>query len=180
MKRRRRGTGSIERTRDGRFLARCPSATRDCLGTCATYEEASDLLDGWLAERADGVIAVATGATLRAFGTDFLKRRELDGYRKTSKDRNRWNLHIETAHFIDWPLQALTRAALLDWLDQMRNKSAARGHGHQTVEKRKLSRSSIQNALNLLRACLAAAVERRLILENPAYGLRVSKRQLIT
>ena len=42
--RRRRGTGTIQETRDGRFRARLPGANGAWLPLCDTYEEAAGLL----------------------------------------------------------------------------------------------------------------------------------------
>lgn len=171
--RRRRGTGTIER-KNGRFAARLPTAEREILGVCDTPEEAGRLLDGWLAERAEGSIVPLSGTTLREFGEAYLDRRELEGLRAIGTDRSRWATHIATAPFAGWPLKAITRAAVLDWVDALKKKRAAPGHGHARKAKRgKLSRSTIQSTLNLLRCCLADALARHLVDENAADGVRL-------
>src|SRR5262249_46487293 len=144
-------------------------------GICDTYEAAASLLDGWLAERRDGRVQVTNGDTLAGFGAKWLDRRELDGYRGIGTDRSRWKQHIETAEFSSWALTSITRASINDWIDGMKAKRAAPGHRQRKchVEKRKLSRTTIQNTLNLLRCCLADALERHLIPENPADGVRL-------
>lgn len=168
------GTGTIERKR-GRFMARLPTADREPLGICDTYEEAAGLLDGWLANVADGSVRVASGLSLRGFGAEWLDRREIDGYRGIDTDRGRWRTHIEVAHFVDWPMRSITRADVIDWLDGMKAKRAG-GRG----ERRKLSRSTIQNTLNLLRCCLAAALERHIVHENIADGVRLRMKSTAT
>jgi integrase len=173
-KRRPRGTGTIIDKR-GRFMARLPTADREPLGIYDTYEQAAEGLDGWLAERRDGAVKVASGLTLTGFGEDWLNRRELDEFRGIDTDRSRWKTHILTAHFADWPLKSITRADVIDWIDTMKSKKAAPGHkqARKDIVKRKLSRTTIQNTLNLLRCCLADALDRHMIPENPADGVRL-------
>jgi len=174
MTRRPRGTGTIERKR-GRFMARLPTEDREPIGTFDTYEQAAARLDGWLAEQLDGRVKVSSGLALNGFGEDWLDRRELDGYRGIDTDRSRWKTHVLTSAFAEWPLKNLTRADVIDWVDELKSKRAAPAHGQtkRSTPKRKLSRTTIQNILNLLRCCLAAALERRLIPENPADGVRL-------
>jgi integrase len=168
------GTGTVERWR-GRFRARLPTCDREILGVCDTPDDAASLLDGWLAERIDGCTLPTSGLTLRDFGAAWLDRRELDGYRNIATDRSRWRTHVEASQFAGWALKSITRAAVIEWTDSLKRKRATPGNQQRKrhIQRRRLARSTIQNVLNLLRCCLADALHRGHIRENPADGVRL-------
>lgn len=164
---RRRGTGTIEEMRDGTFRARMPGAGGR-LRRCAQREEAEALLDAAIAELAEGSMVDPGGATLRSFGPDFLDDRELAELAGVGTDRSRWRTHIETAYFYDWPLRTIASFDVRQWLATVMAKIALPGRGQKKIRHRKLGRSTVQNTLNLLRCCFAAAIEAQLIDDNPA------------
>lgn len=164
---RRRGTGTIEEMRDGSFRGRMPGAGGR-LRPCATSEEAEALLDAAIAELADGSVVDPGGATLRSFGPDFLDKRELAELAGVGTDRSRWRTHVETAPFYDWPLRTIAPFDVRQWLATVMAKAALPGRGQKKIKRRKLGRSTVQNTLNLLRCCFAAAIDAQLIDDNPA------------
>lgn len=165
---------------DGRFRPRLPGK-RDRLPPCATREEATSLLDAALVELASGGVTAPGGQTLRAWGEDYLDLRELNGIRSIVTDRSRWKVHVLAAPFIDWPLGAVTRAEVRQWLDKLLAKPASSGRGYRRpLKKRKISRSTVQSTLNLLRCAFDAAVEREMLTTNPVDGVRLPRSSGVT
>lgn len=171
-----RGTGTIEPTPGGRFRPRMPDRGRARLRPCETHDEAERLLDAALAIRAEGAIE-PSGYTLRSWGEAWLDRRDT---RDLATDRSRWGLHVADSPLGELPLGSIERADVIQWLDDMRAKSAARGKGHKRAPRRKLGRTTVQNTLNLLRVALEDAVERGHLTTNPARGVRLPKSRGIT
>jgi len=165
MKRRPKGSGSILRTPEGTFRALFAFTTgrrEDIDGSpFATYAEAEAALDGILAELRDAG-AVRGGLTLRRLGARVLDRREKEGYRSASTDRNRWRAYVETWDLVDLPARTITRGDVRDWLAGL----AAKGLATQTR----------RNALNMLRAVFAGGVDDELLDENPCTAIKVKHR----
>jgi integrase len=138
-----------------------------------TYEEAETLLNAAMLELAEGRMVEPGTETLRGFGLDFLDDRESAGVADVGTDRSRWKQHIEAAHFIDWPLGSVAPHDVREWLSSVSRKSVARGFRHKKASRRKLSRTTVQNTLNLLRCCFTAAVEADHIETNPAREVAV-------
>jgi len=168
--RRKKGSGTIEDTRDGRKRVRITTAAgRRSLGVVNTQEEAEALLGGVRAELLSE--EHVEGLTLGAWGARWLDRREGEGTLSIETDRNRWDVHVAKSALADLPIASITRADVLEWLDVMCAKQAKDRRG-----RRKLSKNTIQNALNLLRGAFEAAVQRCILTANPAAGVRVPKR----
>lgn len=173
-RKRRRGTGSIEPTADGRFRARLPSKGGR-LDACDTYEEAEALLDEALALIAEGAAVEVGGQTLDSFGLEVIEdraRRQLGG---AAVDLSRWRTHVSTAYFARWALCNIARADIKAWVVDLERKKASPGHGQKSRPTRLLGRQTQQNTLNLLRSVLAVAVDRDLITENPAANVKLSR-----
>jgi integrase len=147
------------------------------LRPCTSYQEAERLLDAALVEIHDGRATDPGGDTLRCWGEAWLDRRELDGYGGIIMDRSRWVTHIATAHFIDWPLDAITPADIYQWIDNLKARKASKGKGHKKLRKRLLARTTMQNTLNLLRCCMGDARDRGKLKANPCDGVRLGKRR---
>lgn len=166
MKRRRKGSGTIEKTRDERFRARFSfkSGEREDIdgSPFATYEEAERALDALLLELREAG-AVHGGITLRKLGEKALAQRELDGYRSVDGEREVWNLRIDTWSNASLPASATTRGEVRAWLSEMRNKKTGK----------RLAAQTRRNALNLLRAVYAYGVDNELVDENPCDGVKV-------
>lgn len=158
---------------DGTFRPRMPG-NGGRLSPCATYEDAENLLDAALAALADGSATPVGGVTLTGFGADVLDQRELRGVASHKTDRSRWRRHIATAYFAGWPLKTIARSDIIAWRDAMLAKKAAPSGGQKKLKKpRKLSRSTIQSTLNLLRVVLEEALDQELIQDNPARTVRL-------
>jgi hypothetical protein len=182
MKRRQRGSGTIERVEkalgDGSakvyFRPRLTTPEkRKSLGLVSSIEEADVMLEAARAEIFSG--DDAPRLTLRAWGLRFLDRREMEGYRSVDDDRNRWRQHVDGDPIADVPMAAIVRRDVLEWLDRLCAKwSVDRRH------RRKLGKTTIQNILNLLRAAFEMAVERQVLGSNPASGVKVPRRVAAT
>lgn len=167
--RRRQGTGTIERARDGRHRVRITTDVgRRSLGVYATREEAEAVLAAAILR-----LSPTDGAslTLAMWGERELDRREGEGLRGIKTERNRWKMHLASSALGDVALSSIDRADVLAWLDTMSMKRAADRRG-----VRRLSRTTILNTLNLLRAIFESAVERHIVDENPAREVKVPKR----
>src|SRR5262245_37955726 len=93
-----RGQGGIEvRRSDGAcrgnyYYAR---GQRVRMPWCADRRDAEEQLQAALEELEAGASFSAGGYTLRAWGNDFLDRREKEGGRNTKSERGLWKKHIE-------------------------------------------------------------------------------------
>ena len=166
--RRRRGLGTIESAPKGRKRARLTtSAGRIPIGTFASAEAADTALEAARAELAAG--AHVRGLTLQAWGARFLDGLELAGYVSVGKARSCWRSHIESSSLADRLLELITDLHVLEWAEVLVRKKArgSRGKGQ------KVSRSTAQNALNLLRGAFEAAVTRHMIKVNPARAVKL-------
>jgi len=174
VKKRRRGTGTIEILPDGRARPRLPDRAGlrgRRLDICDTPEEAEQLLDDALSLQA----APVGGLTLAEVGVSWLEQRELSGLSSVAADRSRWSTHIADSWLGALPIRSITRADVLQWLDELLVKRASPGHCHGKAPRRRVSRSTVQNTVNALRLCLGWALDRGLIEHNPAIGVRLPR-----
>ncbi len=180
--RRTAGGGSIDQRANGRFRVRFSTTDgRRRSTTFATEDEAQRFLDATLVELAEADLAPVGGVTLAGWGGKWLDRREENGGRAIRSERSSWATHIATAKFIDWPLARITRRDVKDWVEALTRKKALaparwkKGPGKRT--DRPLSRQSVMHALNLLRKCIADALEDEIFTgTNPAKDVRVPAR----
>jgi integrase len=173
--RRRKGTGSIEPQRDGTFRPRLPSGER--LWKFATHAAAAAQLDAALVAL---VALPSAGLTLASFGETWLDERELAGIRGIQTDRSRWRIHVAASTLAAMPLRSITRPDVRAWLDRLLVAKAKPGQGHASTRDRRLSRSTVKSALNLLRVALETAVQRELLAENPARDVRLPRSSGVT
>ena len=177
------GGGSVERTRNKwRARVRHPIDGKITLGTFDTEAEAHEFLDAYFLKRAEANAPLTGAVTLKTIGQRFLDYRELRGLRGVDIDRNRWNAHIASAPFADWPLVEITARDVRNWRDDLAKKKATKVvPGGTKLEpkraptKRTLSRSARKSTLNLLRSALEWCVEEDLISTNPARGVAIEK-----
>jgi integrase len=166
-----------------RFRARISTPTgRKSLGLFDTPEEAADVYQSALEQLGD---AHGAGPTLLSWGETWLDRRELDGYHRNSKkDRSRWRTHVATAPFAAWPLRRIARIDVVKWVRELIRTEATRakvtgtGAGRTVTTRglgRKLGRTTVKNALGLLRRALNDAADDGLVQGNVAAGVGVPK-----
>ena len=178
------GSGSIDQLTSGRFRVRMTFAdgTRKNLGPFTTRDEAERILDAALAEVAEADVAPTGATTLLTWGATWLDRRETSGvHRAIVSERSTWKNHVATAPFASWPLADITRREVRQWVEALSRKKAlapaAWKAGAPSKTTRTLSRQSVLHALNLLRRCLADAIDdERLHGDNPAKDVRVPQR----
>ena len=175
--RRQAGAGSIEPLPSGRFRVRLRTADgeRHQLGIFDTYEEAEAKLNAALELLAEGRMATVGGVTLDAYSKGWLDDRELREYRNIKTDRNRWKVHAAGTMLAALPLAAITERDVRDFRNDLAEKMTADLHFGKRRKPRKLSRSTQNHALNLVRCCLEQAVDDGLIPTNPARNVHIKK-----
>jgi len=186
QRRRPRGQGGIEtRKSDGA----CRGHFRDARGVivrmpwCGSRRDAEEQLQAAL-EELEAANGLSTGSlTIRTWGKDFLDAREVNGGRNLASERLLWKTHIETAEFIDCPLEAITSKDVKRWMARMNTKKTSGRGAHKATAKkerplRHLAWQTKTHALNLLRCAFSVAIEDELVdgsLANPCAGLRFKK-----
>lgn len=173
--RRKKGTGSVETTRDGKHRARLVTDVgRRSLGVYETLEEASAVLEAAISELAD--THHGEGVTLAMWGERVLNQREAEGFRGVPEERNRWKAYVHGTALARVPIRSLDRRDVLGWLDGMRARKAtlsARKGQPRRVTGRRLSRATLLAALNIVRTVLEDATQRNVVRENVARGIRL-------
>lgn len=180
--RRRRGTGSIEEYVDSkgreRHRARVvfEDGSRKPLGVYDTKAEAERVLAAVLDETVDAKMAKLTGITVRGFGPGFLDKRETDGVRGIKTERNRWKLLVDGSPQAEITLSQFSRRDAKAWLVWLQGRkirySKLKNHSRNG---RKMSRVTMQNALNLFRKAFDVAVEDEICASNPFAGVKLPK-----
>jgi integrase len=134
------------------------------IGIYDTEELAHNALRLAAEQRGTGELTIE-GETLRTFGPGFLARRKANGGRNEKTDRSRWERHILTAPFADWPLAKLSPKAIAVWIDKLSKRRAADKRG-----RRSISAQTIRHVVALLRRALQLALQRGLVAINAAAG----------
>lgn len=106
-----------------------------------------------------------------AFAATVLEHRAEDGIRGITSERNRFALHIETAHFAGMELCDIASVHIRDWLRWMQQKDAADTRG-----VRKLSTDTVKRSFALVSSVFTSALERDLVRHSPCAGVRIRKR----
>lgn len=128
--------------------------------------------------------------SLRVYGTRWIARREIDararGKARAGKvELSRWNTHVATAAFFDRPLRSITPKHVQQWVRELQVKPAtqatytgARGRKVAVTREtgRTLSRSTVANALQLVKLCLADALVDGLVTSNAAEPVKLGRR----
>lgn len=178
-----KGSISKRRMRDGRIHFRVRVQLHrqtKSLGTYETEEEAELVLAAFWEQHGDRPSVM----TVSSWGATWLQLRETDGvHRSVPRERSVWRQHIETASFAHWPIRRLERKHVVRWIAELGRKNALKQtfspktKTSTTVGKgNRVSRSTIQKALALLRKCLNDAADLGYIPQNPALGVSVPKR----
>lgn len=181
-KRRRRGTGSIERYVDStgreRFRPRfvMHDGTKPPLGAFDTYAEAERVLDAAVNQVVTAEMVKLTGLTLRGFGPAFLDKRERDGVRGIKTERNRWKLLVDGSPVADITMAQFSRREAKQWLGWLQGRkirySKLKNHSRNG---KKMSRVTMQNALNLVRKAFDVAVDDEICPTNPFAGVHLPR-----
>lgn len=180
MKRRVRGTGSIERYVDSRgqdrFRARLVLATgeKKPVGVYPSRPAAESALRAATEGIVSAEVAAVTGTTLRMFGPTFLDQRERDGIRGIATERNRWKNLVDASPLADRPMAGLARRDAKEWLNWLGSRKIRYQHKHSRNGK-KLSRVTKQNMLNLLRKAFDVALDDEIVKANPFAGVRLPR-----
>lgn len=174
--------GTIEERDDGRFRVRTPkSHGRKTLATVDTHDEALAVLADWEERTADQ----PHGLTFARWGERWLDKRETDGvHRSVPRERSVWRNHVATATFFHWPLRRIERKHIVQWLEKLQEKRATktatkRRGGRKTTRtqlEHRLSRSTCQKALALVKRCLNRAADLGHVPTNVALGVGIPKR----
>ncbi len=148
----------------------------DLIKDIPTLEEAERLLAAWRSEVELGSVADPSKLTLRAWGAEWLDRREISGrVRGIRQERGMWR-HVERAHFIDWELATIRTPDVNDWIEELgRTKAEDAILGEVRTTDRELSPQTIRHAVRLLKQCLGEAVARDLVEANVAKKARLPK-----
>lgn len=151
MKRRRKGSGTIEMLPDGRFRARLAFSVggprEDIDGSpFPSREEAAAALDALLDVLRSGGHAKG-GVTLRKVAERCFIQRRGSGYASVNDDESRWDTYFEEHELADVPAASLTQGEIMDAILAFRKKGT----------DAPLALSTRKNILNMLRAALESA-----------------------
>jgi integrase len=154
--RRKKGTGTIESTADGRFRARFPFETgsRETVGVYDTEAEAARVLDSICVELRES--GRGRGTPLRTVVQKTHEERRAAGYASVASDEERWLTYFAKHELASCPVQDLTEGDVVDAIMAFRKQ---RGGGLLSLSTRK-------NILNMLRAALTVAKRDGLVATN--------------
>jgi len=178
MKRRRRGSGTIETFRDKesqlRYRARVPreDGTREPLGVYPTREAAELAIDA--ARNRSAELVRIGGATVKDYGPGFLDNREHARIRGIRTERNRWAVLVDGAPLGALPIRAVQRADAKAWVRWLLTRRIKYSQKHPKNGKR-LGRVTMQNALNLVRKAFEEAQDDLDLPSNPFAGIKIPK-----
>ncbi len=167
---RRRRTGAIDPLPNGTFRVRfrIPNGPR-ISRTFNTREEA----EAYRGAKAPDVDALPKSSTLAQWSAQWLDERE-KCISDVKTDRGHFKNHIKPAPFFDLPLKDITTRMIKLWILKVREKSIS---PKLRRKAKPLAHQTVQNVLNLLRKCLAGAVEAGLLTANPATDVGLPKEE---
>ncbi len=164
MTRRPKGSGRIRPLPSGRWRITVVVDKREVNPTGETYateEDADRALAAVNAARQRGEYHVNL-VTLGSYGAGWIGQRKTEGYEAWPTDRSRWNLHVATAAFYEWPIDSITRPDVREWIGKM---------------KRTIGDKSVREVFILARSCFEAMVEDELIARNPLAGMKLKRKR---
>jgi integrase len=144
-----KGSGKyrVRARKDGKMATIASGLARgDARETAAAYAQLRQAVD------------LKEGVTFGQFGDGFLDRRELAGVRAIRTDRAIWKKHVKSSSIGKLPVSSLTTIDVIEWRDGLRGAHRSR-----------------LKLLNLVRVALREAVERGLLLTNPAADVRLHR-----
>ena len=155
---------------------------RRTLGVYETDDEAARMERAHESNIADRIIERPDGKTLRVFGREWLDDRELRGNKRGRRvkdldsERSIWATHIETAEFVDWPMESLRTIDIEEHVRELASRKvvqSVRTKVGVVLRQREhtLATSTIKHALRVLRQVLDTAVANELVPRNVADGV---------
>ena len=173
MKRRPKGSGSIDQLPSGRFRVRLADGMGAPIrGTFATRTDAEGALRGAIAILAEQQLAPTGSTTLAQWADLWFREREARGYRGVHEERSCWRNRIAPYSIATLPLVTITRAHVRTWIEEIRAvpvmRRSRKGRVIRTTSV--LMIGSLRRIRAVLRSMLGAAVEREMIPANPAGG----------
>lgn len=185
------GSGELEVLASGRVRARLPrSLGRKPIGTFDSEEEAERILNATLVNLASGAIQLSSGAvTLDDFAQKvYFPHRRDTGKRGWKVERDRWIRHFaeswnDKPAFGTRPIEKLGQLDIRAVRDELQKRVVVRRFRRRSTNElvtstapgKQLEKQALKNLLNLLRSVLEHAVEKGLISENPAIGIKPTK-----
>jgi integrase len=109
-------------------------------------------------------------ATVRTWGTWWLRMREASGIRAARTDAGRWATHVLGSSLADLPVELVSAKDARAFVRDLEVRKT-RGEG----PPRALATQTKKNVLNLVRCAFQTAVEEEIIGANPFVGLKVRK-----
>lgn len=130
--------------------------------------------------------------TLKTYGAKWIVKREIQararGKARAGKTEvSRWNTHIANADFAHKPLAKIAPKHVKQWVAELQQKCAkqttytgklGKKVAINTETQRQLSRSTVSNALQLLKACFQEALTDGLISSNPAEPINLGRAKI--
>ena len=171
---RRYRSGSIDPWR-GRWRVRVRvDGKRRLLGLYDTEAEAQDALAAYNALAEPRAIQTS-GMTVDQYGQVHLRRKRIRGIRSIDDAINLWKKFIKEDELGGMPLDSVTVNAAEEWLDRALARPIQYQHAHSRNGVL-LSRSRIQNGLNVIKGTFDEAVKGGLVASNRFTLLRVPGR----
>lgn len=160
--------GTITKYR-GKFRARVSvDGKRVSVGTFPTEADARGTIAEFLRLHATQVAQVPGCLSVVEWGRQYLDARETDGvHRSVHRDRSVWAARIAKSKLGGCTIDTLTTREIRDWVALQIKTPTERGQ--------RPARTTVANALNLLRVALEAAVQAGHIDTNPARDVRLPR-----
>jgi integrase len=131
--------------------------------------------------REDGTIDHVNGRTFGEAFDAFMTARELSGrVRGIDEEKHLAAARVRPAPFFGTPIRSIRRGELVDWIDELLSSRAIQtvrtgGAVLRRETDRTLSRSTVCNAVRLVRQCFDHALARELVDANPLRGVKVPR-----
>jgi integrase len=171
-----RGAGTIEELPNGGgFRARMPGRGVR-LPVTSTRDESERLLAAAL--DAQAALPASGRLTVGTWGTRAIEAREIAGQRSARDYGKVWRSQVLSCWLGNVELRALRKSDVVAWTKELATRRKMPGRGHGDAAKAKaartvISKSTAQNALNVLRSVLRDALDDDQIEENPAIGVEL-------
>lgn len=168
--------GSITRIKTGFWLRMHINGKRASCGVYATEDAADEVRRAMVQKMAAAGDSGTAGVSLRVFGPRVLDEREIEGVRDVDGERSIWRTHIETAAFIDDPVDAISPPIVDAWARALqKKKTATPRHTPRTIK-----RKTVRGAVRLLSLIFKRAIVLGLVSANPCDAIKVRSEPTVT